>query len=626
MVSSQTWLGDALPDCRTKKQLTANNNLRGILRLHDELLAEISIQFAVLYTMVAQPHTFVLANSITHYAWIIISHISRRWRAVALNTPRLWATIALPYNIAWIKTLLQRSGQVPLTVIEDIADLTPERIAAKDLVLREKSRIQRLAIVVNPVTVSAIVAALADPSLGAPLLDALDIKLLYDMEWPAAPTVKFSRRPLSRLRHLSFGHGSNHMSSEWTSSSVSDLHIIQPFFGPPLTSLYLNRFETPVSSQTILDLLRTLPNLEVLVLGEVMKASSGHSNHNLRTSASDLVRLPRLQGIEFRGSCAWWTPIGDEGESTYDIGVGAATVLRHLVIPTSTEIFFSAGDNYFRGEPLDFICEVLADALAGRSITSIGPPQKQPVTKCCVTIGSPDDRDTFECEVELFRSESTRPSNFEHDPTNRDAHDRRRVDTESYLQPESKPLSALFRTNYYSFLQCVCQVLKSCAGSLSSVTTLHLLGHIEDPWRTDDTGYMDDLWRTIKETMPELRELRILGHSKEFARWLGDDIEDVRQPVFPTLQTLEIDGSEWEPLQAAGMQSDEESDSGEEEEGEEEDKTISGSLVETLQWWAGQFADERKLGRLIVGNADKVNQGDLEKIKNSGFVCSFEVV
>ncbi|KAJ7885080.1 hypothetical protein B0H14DRAFT_2217607, partial [Mycena olivaceomarginata] len=47
-----------------------------------------------------------------------LSHICRRWRQVALTTPRLWRAISLPdsYSVDRLKVWLDLSGRLPLSI------------------------------------------------------------------------------------------------------------------------------------------------------------------------------------------------------------------------------------------------------------------------------------------------------------------------------------------------------------------------------------------------------------------------------------------------------------------------------------------------------------------------------
>jgi hypothetical protein len=50
------------------------------------------------------------------YTNIVISHVCRYFRYIALSTPVLWSTLNLDGSVSEIETFLERSGQLPLTI------------------------------------------------------------------------------------------------------------------------------------------------------------------------------------------------------------------------------------------------------------------------------------------------------------------------------------------------------------------------------------------------------------------------------------------------------------------------------------------------------------------------------
>lgn len=80
------------------------------------------------------------------YAWIIVTHVCRYWRDVALGSALLWSHIVLTRNVDCIKAFLARSQQAPLTVIQPQSNpgCFGERVmpvAPMRLVLAEMNRI-----------------------------------------------------------------------------------------------------------------------------------------------------------------------------------------------------------------------------------------------------------------------------------------------------------------------------------------------------------------------------------------------------------------------------------------------------------------------------------------------------
>ncbi|KAI0089480.1 hypothetical protein BDY19DRAFT_1056499 [Irpex rosettiformis] len=591
-----------------KTRDSVSSNSCPILRLPNELLAEISVQFCLLkaaFNVPLEPQEVLPTNP---YHWILISHICRRWRQAVLATPFVWATIVLPCNTAWIQILLNRSGQVPLTVIEDVAAVPTDEIQhGKDLVLQEIHRIRDLQIVVDLPAAYNLLAAFTSPNIGAPLLNALDIKLSRNVEYPAEPVSVLPEDSLPRLRHVTFRHDFDEARYGSDLGPIPGLDLTRQLLRPSLTSLHLYSLTTPLSADVCLEILESLSNLEDLILGEVLTVSTATPGRSLTTS--NLVHLPHLRNLALHGSSQWLLPEDDDSEIIYDGGTTAANILQHLVIPSSAEISFTAGEEYLKGQSLDFMCGVLKDAVAGLITTVIGPPNL-PVTSLCVTV-SPVMIDTFECVVELLISPQLTEGLELNDIS---IQDRQR----EIYRTGRRVLRAQFRTDLYPFIDCVCSVLTSLGSVLSSVSTLYFQGHVEHPVLRKEEDIVDGIWRCIRDTMPELRELAVMGHSGDFIRWLASKKDGPPISILPCLCGFEIDASGCNEASSSGEESDG-SESGSECEGTRgQIGGFTNKLIAALRAWSEQSDEVRRLQYLIIHNFHDVGQENLSRIRESG--------
>lgn len=227
---------------------------RGILRLPDELLVEISFQVISLYTADITPRTAVypLLHTLTaphvyRYKWIVISHICYRWRQVLLAVPRMWSTIALPYNMSWIQTLLERSKHAPLTVIADTVWIPNRDFPSKHLMIKaaRDNGIRELQAILDPYHLYSIFAALNSDESSAnstALLESLDINICFDhRNIPTGPTPSLFVNAFPRLRHLTFRsmHSPNH--TTWHVEWLDELTITKQFICSSLTTLHLHQ-------------------------------------------------------------------------------------------------------------------------------------------------------------------------------------------------------------------------------------------------------------------------------------------------------------------------------------------------------------------------------------------------
>lgn len=85
------------------------NNLRLAVRLPPELLVEIFKHCAGLLT---NPDNGVPPS----LDWIWATHVCRRWRQVALETPMLWTSFPIIHRPSYVRAFLARSGSLPLRV------------------------------------------------------------------------------------------------------------------------------------------------------------------------------------------------------------------------------------------------------------------------------------------------------------------------------------------------------------------------------------------------------------------------------------------------------------------------------------------------------------------------------
>ena len=628
-----------------------------ILQLPDELLAEISFQVVLSYAITAKargayrpPFESSKPRNVPPiycYKWIVVAHICYQWRQVVLPCPFIWSTVAFPYNTVWTETLLERSQPYPLSIVADVITTADEEPRIKDIVLQlaRQRDIMDLYVVLDPRTAYAILTALSRRSLatGVAHLESLDIKIWFDRDIPTEPMPVVPRSSLSRLRHLTFRcERTDRAEWDWE----PEFKLVEQFLLPSLTTLHLLHLQTPISTRECLDILATLPRLEDLALGQVLKPFPYDARKSDMprkvVSIDNLVILPNLRRIAFKGSTEWSYKV--MSDFIWDEGLYAADVLRHLLFPSSADIFFSMGEeDGHRSQTFTFVCKVLRDTLSSAlwPISVVGPPRPL-ATRCHITI-SRIPRDPFTCEfvVELFSAP-------EH------SHKNKPIIPSMQANPHAmqytlgrRILQAQFRVGYCDFADCISDFLDTFKPLLSQITIFHFKGTFVnivlpelEQYDIDHDDLTDPIWESMAHVMPRLRELVVTGwHSAEFIKWLAKGSPISEENILPYLRRLEIDGSDpkwknWDvdlprlvrraeetntPVVIDDSKADDESMNGPRE-------SLARQVLMALTVWSMRFIKLRTLPVLTVSNANVADQKDLDRLRACCFIDLIKIL
>ncbi|KDQ18396.1 hypothetical protein BOTBODRAFT_511425 [Botryobasidium botryosum FD-172 SS1] len=181
------------------------------------------------------------------------SLVSRHWRDVALNTPRLWSQIDSSfhnYSIQFVDLVLTRSNPRPLDI--EIGDCT----------CKSETGDRESCVLSKPLTTQAhrwrTVAMINAPEVEmftafpAPLLEKFDYKLTRHFPRTLPANIFAGHTPRLREIHL----------------KRVDLPLTSPIY-IGLTSLHLAEFRSHSSVQQLLAIIRSCPLLEQLVLDDV---------------------------------------------------------------------------------------------------------------------------------------------------------------------------------------------------------------------------------------------------------------------------------------------------------------------------------------------------------------------
>ncbi|KAI0263194.1 hypothetical protein BC834DRAFT_320865 [Gloeopeniophorella convolvens] len=255
--------------------MTRRNALVPISILPPELLARI---FSLL-TLEHPPFKDRKQN----LGWIVVTHVCRHWRQVALDDASLWGKLdGFQPSSRWITEMVVRSKGAPL----DISFMETPSQQALSLFSQNFSRIRELAL-------SAIWTESAQKHvqnmLGceAPTMERLIVGFLGGSHHPRPNTLTFLKGHAPRLRELSLCN----VALPWSSFPSSPLTL--------LTVVSLDKAAQKASAldslDTLFDVMENSPSLDSLILRDCLPSTPSTAPHT-RT-----VNLPKLSFISLAG-------------------------------------------------------------------------------------------------------------------------------------------------------------------------------------------------------------------------------------------------------------------------------------------------------------------------------------
>ncbi|TFK30288.1 hypothetical protein FA15DRAFT_206853 [Coprinopsis marcescibilis] len=192
---------------------------------------------------------FVLCARSGDWTWFRISHVSKRWRAVALAYPQLWSKID-SRSSGWVDMMLDRAKGAPLSLRlnKRLCPCVEQRI--DDIFAEQPSRLRSITLRGNPRNINARLCLPAS----MPNLEHLTISFVLPLHvWPSVPS-KAYLGGLPKLRELVL----RDCEYSWDS----------PLFSKSLTSLTIrgprNHPRAEDDPALFLNALASMPNIEHL--------------------------------------------------------------------------------------------------------------------------------------------------------------------------------------------------------------------------------------------------------------------------------------------------------------------------------------------------------------------------
>ncbi|TDL22622.1 hypothetical protein BD410DRAFT_839686 [Rickenella mellea] len=226
-------------------------------------------------------HIFHLLQVRRSVHWLVVTHICRLWRQVAIECPSLWTSIRLsaarPQEAS---TFIQRAKSLPLTVVTSMTSSSTELVSITEFMLEHLSRIREVGLLISlppPLTGELAPDVDLQPifSRPAPLLETLIIRRPSDL-WFVNPEPICLGRNLPMLRSIVV----EIQPLEWSSVSLRGLRELQ------LDKIWSGDQPTLSSLMAILEV---CPALELLSLFR-----AGPTIDSLPTHCVNLPHLRKL--------------------------------------------------------------------------------------------------------------------------------------------------------------------------------------------------------------------------------------------------------------------------------------------------------------------------------------------
>ncbi|KAA1474111.1 hypothetical protein DENSPDRAFT_313602 [Dentipellis sp. KUC8613] len=254
------------------------NRTCSINTLPPELLVRIFQDFDVSPGHRRQPR---VASS--RLGWIVVTHVCRHWRHVALSFNALWRKICFSLGKDWTMEMLRRSGNVPLIYKQHFSSPRFRLQPDIETIVQNMSRIRTLSLHAGSFALIPLFTALIKP---APLLENLE---LYDLLDPADFPAKqlperFFEGHAPRLHRIAL----HNFHVSWQSPILSRLRYLEIRIPGDPGWAYEFADELP-GLQGMLNGLATAPDLETLILVNAMPKGPA--------SIKCPVRLPRLRRL-----------------------------------------------------------------------------------------------------------------------------------------------------------------------------------------------------------------------------------------------------------------------------------------------------------------------------------------
>ncbi|KAG5647807.1 hypothetical protein DXG03_007729 [Asterophora parasitica] len=294
--------------------------------------------------MLAKVFSFRAAESVESsnpLEWIRVSHVSRHWRAIALDSPSLWGNLVFT-RPKWSEEMLKRSKMASLIVKADLTCITPRIFEAVRLALLHGPRIHDLQLRAASATIERLLSR--DLELfEAPMIHSLSLSVPRitrfgsDEGFTIPSTILSGETPYLRRLDL------DKCNISWESALLQGL-----------THLKIHDVTTAArpTTQQLVDALERMPRLEVLDFRDALPLSP-------ETATSDALPEGRIIDLPVLNHLAIVSTVPE-----------CSNLIRHISVPTGARVHLSCSGTETSGSDFSGIMKVVSNPRSSSYLTS----------------------------------------------------------------------------------------------------------------------------------------------------------------------------------------------------------------------------------------------------------------
>ncbi|KAG6813890.1 hypothetical protein H0H92_006297 [Tricholoma furcatifolium] len=314
------------------------------LRSRRNILAPVSRLPPEMLSMIFSYRVAEAAEGPNPLEWIRVTHVSRHWRAVALDCPNLWGNLVFT-RPKWSEEMLRRSKMASLVVKADLSCITPKIFEAVRLALLNGPRISDLQLRASSATLARLLSS--EIPFEAPMIQSLSLSVPRatrfgtDEGFTLPDTIL--NNDTSYLKKLDL----RKINISWNSRLLKGLtHLVVHDVAPSARA----------TIGQLMDALERMPALEVLDMQDALPQSSEE------TSSDRVVQLAHLTQLNITSTVP-----------------ECANLVSHIAIPTSSRVHLGCSGTEATGGDFSGVMKIISNPMGSvhRQDGKDGPPERK---------------------------------------------------------------------------------------------------------------------------------------------------------------------------------------------------------------------------------------------------------